>query len=227
MKITFLGHSTLLLEIDTTKIIVDPFISGNELASHIDVSSIKVDYMLLTHGHQDHVLDAETIARNNPEAIIVSNYEIVQWYAAKGINGHPMNHGGQYAMDFGIVKFVNAIHSSVLPDGTYGGNPGGFVISTDSRCIYIAGDTALTMDMKLIRKTSPRIDLAVLPIGDNFTMGYKDADIASDFVKCDRILGYHYDTFPPIKLDKEKAKAYFDSRNKELILLNIGDSLEV
>lgn len=222
MKITFLGHATLLLEFNGKSILVDPFISGNAQASHIDIDAIRCDYILVTHGHQDHVLDVERIASNNPGALLVSNYEIVTWFGAKGIQGHPMNHGGQYSFDFGTVKYVNAIHSSVLPDGSYGGNPGGFVIYNDKQCVYIAGDTALTMDMKLIPMTCPTLDLAILPIGDNFTMGYKDACIASDFIQCDHVLGYHFDTFPPIKLDRKKAQSHFEEKGKDLILLDIG-----
>lgn len=227
MKITFLGHASLFIEIDDTKIVIDPFISANELAADIDINTLQVDYILLTHGHQDHVLDVEAIAKNNPNATLVSNFEVVQWFGEKGINGHPMNHGGKHSFDFGTLKYVNAIHSSMLPDGSNGGNPGGFVLSTDSKCIYIAGDTALTMDMKLIPMTSPALDLAILPIGDNFTMGYEDAALASDFVRCDKVLGYHYDTFPPIKLDKLVAQAYFDSKGKELVLLEIGESITI
>jgi len=227
MKITFLGHATLLLEMNDKKILVDPFISGNPLASKIDLDSLVVDYIFITHGHQDHVLDVERIAKNNDKTILVSNFEIVSWFQEKGLNGHPMNHGGKYSFDFGTAKYVNAVHSSVLPDGTYGGNPGGFVIYDDDQCIYIAGDTALTRDMELIPMTCPKLDIAVLPIGDNFTMGYEDALIASDFVKCDKIIGCHYDTFPPIKLDHEKAVDHFEKKGKELILLEIGESFSV
>ncbi len=225
MKITFLGHATLLLEFNNKKILVDPFISGNPSASHIDIDNIKCDYIFITHGHQDHVLDVERIARNNPNALLVSNYEIVTWFQEKQINGHPLNHGGKKDFDFGTVKYVNAIHSSVLPDGSYGGNPGGFVIYNDEKSIYIAGDTALTRDMDLIPLTCPKLDVAVLPIGDNFTMGYEDASIASDLIACDKIIGYHYDTFPPIVLDKEKAIKHFEELGKELILMNIGESV--
>lgn len=138
-----------------------------------------------------------------------------------------MNHGGKFSFDFGTAKYINAIHSSVLPDGTYGGNPGGFVLNNDSKSIYIAGDTALTKDMELIPMTCPKLDLAIFPIGDNFTMGCEDACIASDFIGCNKIIGYHYDTFPPIKIDQQKAKDHFSEHGKELILLNIGESLEV
>ncbi|MEM9546421.1 MAG: metal-dependent hydrolase [Bacteroidota bacterium] len=227
MKITFLGHATLLLEMNGKSIVFDPFISGNSMASHIEIDEIKADYIFLTHGHQDHVLDVGRIHKNNPEALLVSNFEIVSWFGEKNIKGHPMNHGGKYAFDFGTAKYVNAIHSSVLPDGSYGGNPGGFVLYDGNQCIYIAGDTALTKDMELLPVTCPKLDIAVLPIGDNFTMGYEDAAIASDFIQCNKVIGYHYDSFPPIKIDHDKAVDHFKSRNKELILLDIGGSLEI
>lgn len=226
MKITYLGHSCFLIETNGKKIIIDPFISGNELAKNIDIDAIEVNYVLLTHGHGDHVADAEKIAKNN-KALIVSNFEIVSWYEAKGVAGHPLNHGGGKEFDFGHLQYVNAVHSSVLPDGTYGGNPGGFIISNDEATIYIAGDTALTMDMKLIPMTSPKLDAAILPIGDNFTMNYEDAVIASDFIKCDKIIGCHYDTFGYIKIDHEAAKRAFSEKEKELLLIKIGDSIEL
>ncbi|MEO0571860.1 MAG: metal-dependent hydrolase [Bacteroidota bacterium] len=224
MNITFLGHASLKLDIAGKIIIVDPFISANELAKTIDVNSLKADYILVTHGHQDHVLDVEQIAKNNPSALVVSNFEIVSWFGGKGINGHPMNHGGKKTFDFGTVKYVNAIHSSVLPDGTYGGNPGGFVIEAEEKRVYIAGDTALTYDMKLIPETMGPVDLAVLPIGDNFTMGHEDAAFAADFIQCNTVLGYHYDTFPPIVLDRNEAQEYFKARGKTLLLPNIGET---
>ncbi|MGK0126876.1 MAG: L-ascorbate metabolism protein UlaG (beta-lactamase superfamily) [Candidatus Azotimanducaceae bacterium] len=225
MKITFLGHATLQIEVDDKIIIVDPFISGNELAKDIDINSLKADYILITHAHQDHILDVETIAKNTG-AIIVSNYEIVMYYGAKGIKGHPMNHGGSWNFDFGRVTYTNAVHTSSFPDGSYGGNPGGFIIETKEKNIYIAGDTALTMDMKLIPMQC-KIDLAVLPIGDNFTMGIESAIIASNFVECNSILGYHFDTFGYIKIDHKDAIRKFNNAGKQLSLLEIGDSLIV
>lgn len=227
MKITYLGHASLQIEISEKTIIVDPFISANELANKINLDGLKADYILLTHGHEDHVLDVAHIAKNNPGALLVSNYEVIGWFAEKGLNGHPLNHGGKRDFDFGTIKYVNAIHSSVLPDGSYGGNPGGFVIWNDEKCIYIAGDTALTMDMKLIPDTCPKLDLAILPIGDNFTMGYEDAAIASDFVQCDTVMGYHYDTFPPIAVDQSLAKSYFKENGKNLLLPSIGASISL
>ncbi|PCI11016.1 MAG: metal-dependent hydrolase [Flavobacteriaceae bacterium] len=225
MKITYLGHASLQIEIANKIIIVDPFISGNELAKSIDVNSLKADYILITHAHQDHILDVETIAKNTG-AIIVSNYEIVMHYEAKGLKGHPMNHGGSWQFEFGRVTYTNAIHTSSFPDGSYGGNPGGFIIESSEGNIYIAGDTALTMDMKLIPMQT-KLDLAILPIGDNFTMGIESAVIAADFVQCDKILGYHYDTFGYIEINHQQAIDKFKEGGKELNLLEIGASLEI
>ncbi|PKA84554.1 L-ascorbate metabolism protein UlaG (beta-lactamase superfamily) [Ulvibacter sp. MAR_2010_11] len=226
MKITYYGQNSLGIEVSDVHILIDPFISGNPLSKDkIDIMSLKADYILLTHAHQDHILDAEAIAKNT-NATIVSNYEIAMYYQAKGIEVHPMNHGGSWDFEFGNVKYVNAIHTSSFPDGTYGGQPGGFVIEGERKNIYIAGDTALTMDMKLI-PMSIKLDLAILPIGDNFTMGVDDAIIASDFVKCDKVLGVHYDTFGYIEINHEEAVKKFYDAGKDLMLLEIGSSLEL
>ena len=226
MKIIYYGHSCFGLEMKGKHILFDPFISGNELAKDVDVNSIQADYILLSHAHADHIGDVETIVKNTG-ASIISNFEIVDHFGKKDIEGHPMNHGGKWKFDFGIVKYVNAIHSSSFPDGKYGGNPGGFVIWNDESCFYFAGDTALTMDMKLIPMTCPRLDFAILPIGDNFTMDYDDAVVASDFIECEKIIGCHYDTFGFIKVDHEAAKKAFEKRGKELILPTIGESFDV
>ncbi|MBL4663310.1 MAG: metal-dependent hydrolase [Flavobacteriaceae bacterium] len=226
MNITFYGQNSLHIEVSGKHIIVDPFISGNPLSRDtVDIKTLKADYILLTHAHQDHVLDAEAIAKHTG-ATIVSNYEIAMHYENMGIQVHPMNHGGSWQFDFGRVKYVNAIHTSSFADGTNGGSPGGFVIEGEHKNIYIAGDTALTMDMKLIPMRT-KLDLAILPIGDNFTMGIEDAILASDFVECDKILGVHYDTFSYIKIDKDLAKKKFYDAGKDLILLEIGASIEL
>ncbi len=225
MKITFYGQSSLGIEVGGKNIIVDPFISANELASHINIDELKADYILVTHAHGDHTLDVEAIAKRTG-ATIVSNAEIATYYEKKGFKSHPMNHGGSWKFDFGTVKYVSAIHSSSFHDGTYGGNPGGFVIEGEHKNIYIAGDTALTFDMKLIPLRT-KLDLAILPIGNNFTMDVEDAIIASDFVECDKVLGYHYDTFGYIKIDHEDAKKKFFDKGKDLMLLEIGAFLEL
>lgn len=226
MKITFYGQNSLSIEVGGIHIIVDPFITGNDLSKDkVDIKQLKADYILVTHAHQDHTLDVEAIAKNTG-ATVVSNYEIANHYEVKDLKVHPMNHGGSWEFDFGKVTYVNAIHTSSFPDGSYGGQPGGFVVEAGEKCIYIAGDTALTMDMKLIPMRHD-LDLAVLPIGDNFTMGVDDAVIASDFIECNKILGCHYDTFGFIEIDHKVAKEKFKMKKKELLLLEIGESIEI
>ncbi len=226
MNITFLGHACLLMEWQGFEILVDPFISGNEKAKgKVELAKLNPDFILVTHAHQDHILDVEAIAEKSG-AVIVSNYEIAMYYEKKGLKAHPMNHGGQWKFNFGMVKYVNAIHTSSFPDGSYGGQPGGFIISTEGKTIYIAGDTALTKDMELIPMQST-LDLAILPIGDNFTMGIDDAVIASDFLQCDKVLGYHFDTFGFIEIDHQEAIKKFKDANKTLHLLEIGESLTI
>ena len=225
MKVTYLGHGTIAVEVNGKHIVIDPFISGNPLAKHINVNDIKADYILITHAHQDHILDVEAIAANTG-AMIISNYEIVMHYAAKEFKGHPVNHGGSCVFDAINFKYVNAVHTSSFPDGSYGGEPGGFVITANGKSVYIAGDTAATFDMKLIPMQTT-LDLVVLPIGDNFTMGVDEAIIASDFVACNNVLGCHYDTFPPIEINKEEAVATFKKHNKSLTLLDIGATISV
>jgi L-ascorbate metabolism protein UlaG (beta-lactamase superfamily) len=207
-------------------LVSDPFIGPNPLASHLNPDDISCDYLLITHGHQDHVADAVRIGKKN-SATVISNYEIVTWFGEKGIQGHPMNHGGKWNFEFGTVKYVNAIHSSVLPDGTYGGHPGGFVLWNDEVSFYMAGDTALTLDMKLIPATCPKLDFAILPIGDNFTMGIDDAIIASDYIQCSRVVGCHYDTFGYIEIDHQEAIDKFKEAGKELILLDVGQTVDL
>jgi len=154
----------------------------------------------------------------------LSNYEVTVWFGKQGLQKtHPLNHGGAWRFDFGRVKFVNAIHSSSLPDGAYGGNPGGFVVESAEGNFYYSGDTALTMDMKLIGE-STRLTFAALCIGDNFTMGIDDAIKAAEFVRCREILGLHYNTFPPIKIDPPEAIEKFQAARQHLHLLLPGES---
>ena len=226
MKITYLGQNCLWIEIGEHKIMVDPFITGNDLAKNVKVEDYHPDFIILTHAHQDHVLDVETVATLG-NSNIISNFEIVDYYGKKGFSGHGMNTGGSYDFPFGKVSCVVAHHSSTFADGTNGGNPNGYIINDGEKTVYISGDTSLTYDMKLIPEIFGKIDLAVLPIGDNFTMDAKAAAVAAEFVQCEKVLGCHYDTFPPIKIDKEEAKSAFNKVDKELILLEIGESLVV
>ena len=226
MKITFLGHATFYLETGKTKIIVDPFITGNKLAKDkVEFKSLKPDYIFLTHAHNDHILDVEEIGKSSG-ATVLANFEVANYFEERGLKVHPMNHGGKVKFDFGTVKYVNAIHTSSFENGSYGGQPGGFIISASDKHIYIAGDTALTMDMKLI-PMFVNLDLAILPIGDNFTMGVEDAVVASDFVECDKIVGCHYDTFGYIEIDHDQAVDKFKKAGKELLLLEIGESITI
>jgi len=223
MNITYYGHSCFEVSVNGKKLLFDPFISGNPLAKDINIKQLKPDYILISHGHQDHIADAVTIAKQS-DAVVISNFEIINWLLKQGVkNGHPMNVGGKITFDFGNIKFFNAVHSSSMPDGTYGGSPGGFLIQSTEGNFYFAGDTGLTYDLKLIGEYMP-ICFAMLPIGNNFTMGVDNAIIASDLINCDKIIGMHYDTFPYIIIDKDEAKEKFYRTGKELILLNIGET---
>lgn len=223
MQITYYGHSCFLVELSGKKLLFDPFISPNPLAKNIDITTIKADYILVSHGHWDHLADLVAIAKQT-NATLVSNYEITTWAEKQGVKKtHPMNIGGHWIFDFGKIKCVNAVHSSSLPDGSYGGNPMGFLIETNDDNIYYAGDTALHYDMKLIGDFK-QMDYAFLPIGNNFTMGIDNAVIAAGFINCDKIIGMHYDTFEQIKIDHNEAKTKFEVSGKELTLMTIGET---
>jgi len=227
MKITYYGQSCFTIETKGKTILTDPFITYNELAKNIDVDSIPADYIAVSHGHQDHIADLESIATRTGAKIITS-YEIHNWANKLGMkNTHPMSTGGKWTFDFGTIMCVNAVHGSSFPDGSYAGPAMGFVIWNETGCVYFAGDTALTMDMKLIPMLCPKVDISLMPIGDNFTMDVKQAVIASDFVECNKVVGCHYDTFGFIKIDKEAAQKAFEDAGKDLILLDIGKSVTV
>lgn len=224
MNITYYGHSCFGVEIKGKHILFDPFISPNEMAKQIDANTVKADYILISHGHEDHIADAVSIAKRTG-AKVICNWEISVWLGKQGVeNIHPMNIGGKVKLDFGDVKCVNAVHSSSLPDGSNGGNPMGFVVESSEENFYYAGDTALTYDMKLIGEYRS-IDFAFLPIGDNFTMGVDNAIIASEFINCKKIIGMHYDTFGYIKIDKEAAVTKFNHSGKQLTLMYIGETI--
>lgn len=226
MKLTYYGHACFSVQIKGKTLLFDPFITGNQWAKDINVEDIAADYILVSHGHQDHTLDLVPIAKRTG-AQVISNFEIIGWLANQGIsNGHALNHGGKWDFDFGRVKYVNAIHSSSYADGTYAGNPGGFVVQSAESTFYYSGDTALTMDMQLIPRFFT-LDFAILPVGDNFTMGYEEARMAAEMVECDTVVGVHYDTFPPVKLDKEKAKAHFQEADATLLLPAIGETIDL
>ena len=226
MKLTFYGHSCFLVEINNKKILFDPFITYNELAKDIDVNKIEADYIFLSHGHADHIADCISIATRT-NATVVAIFEVHEWLNKNGVaNTHPMNTGGKWNFDFGTVKCVVAQHSSSLPDGTYGGNPIGFIFTTTEGNFYYSGDTALTLDMQLIPLWA-ELNFAVLPIGDNFTMDVNDAIKAAEFVKTTTVVGVHYDTFGYIKVNHENAITSFEATGKKLFLPAIGETIDV
>ncbi|MDP2386374.1 MAG: metal-dependent hydrolase [Bacteroidota bacterium] len=224
MQITYYGHSCFGVEVNGKNLLFDPFITPNELAKNIDANIVKADYILISHGHEDHIADAVSIAKRTG-AKVICNWEINVWLQKQGLeNIHPMNTGGKVKLDFGNVKCVKAEHSSMLPDGSNGGNPMGFIVESVEGNFYYAGDTALTYDMKLIGEYRT-IKFAFLPIGDNFTMGPENAMIASDFIHCKDIIGMHYDTFGYIQIDKAEAQRKFELSGKKLTLLEIGQTI--
>ncbi len=229
MKITYYGHSCFGVETSDGKhLLFDPFISHNALATSVEMAAIKADYVLLSHGHFDHVADAVAIAKQN-DATIIAAWEVGDWAQKQGIEKiHRMNAGGKFAFDFGTVKCVTAVHSSTMPDGTSGGAAMGFVVTDNADVtFYFAGDTALTLDMQLIPMICPALDFAILPVGDNLTMSYDDAIVAANFIQCDNIIAAHFDTFDTIKIDHEKVEKSFEAEGKTIIIPTIGQVIEL
>jgi L-ascorbate metabolism protein UlaG (beta-lactamase superfamily) len=226
MNITYYGHACFGMKVNGKNLLFDPFIKPNPLASNINIKNIPVDYILISHGHTDHIADAVEIAKQT-KATVISNFEIINWLTGQGVeNGHSMNIGGKHIFDFGLVKMVYAAHSSQLPDGDYGGNPGGFVIKSTEGNFYFAGDTGLSYDMKLIGDYA-NIDFAMLPIGGNFTMDVDNAIFAAEFIKCEKIIGMHYNTFPVISIDTKEANDKFHRAGIDLLLPGIGETISI
>jgi L-ascorbate metabolism protein UlaG (beta-lactamase superfamily) len=226
MKFTYYGHACFSVEAGGKTLLFDPFITPNPLAKKIDAGKVPADFILVSHGHGDHVADVIDTAKRTG-ATVITSYEVGTWFEEKGVkNVQAMNHGGAAKTDFGRVKLTSAIHSSSMPDGAYGGNPCGFVIESHDGNFYYSGDTALTYDMKLIGERAS-LSFAVFPIGDFFTMGIEDAVRAAEFVGVSRFVGVHYDTFPPIKLDRKAALEAAHAAGKELLLPAIGETIMV
>ncbi|HZF63353.1 MAG TPA: metal-dependent hydrolase [Chitinophagaceae bacterium] len=226
MKFTYYGHSCFSVVLAGKKVLFDPFITPNELAGSIDVSSIEADFILVSHGHVDHIADCVSIAQRT-KATVVCSWEISEWLCRKGVEKtHPMNTGGKWAFDFGTVKCVVAQHSSGLPDGSYGGNPMGFIINSYDKSFYYSGDTALTLDMQLVPRWG-KVDFAIFPIGDNFTMDYSDAIEAARMVNTSSVVAVHYDTFPYIKINHQQVKQAFLSAGINLHMLAVGQTIEL
>jgi L-ascorbate metabolism protein UlaG (beta-lactamase superfamily) len=224
MKLTYLGHSGFSLELEGAQVLIDPFITGNPLAVH-QPESFSPSHIILTHAHGDHVGDTETIARRS-NAEIISSFEIINYFAAKDLNGHGMNPGGGFDFPFGRVTFTPAWHSSSFPDGTYGGMPMGVVIQAAGKQLYHAGDTALFSDMALIGRKG--LDAALLPIGDNFTMGPEDALEAIKLLKPKVVIPIHYNTFELIEQDTDAFKAAVERQTEaKCVILKAGEDYEL
>lgn len=230
MKAIFHGHSFIELKIDADgreyTVLIDPFIEGN---SHNDLSpkDIKCDYIILTHAHADHFGSTEEIAKNN-DATVIANPEISDYLNSKGIKVHGMNIGGSYTFPFGNVKFTIAHHSSSFDfdGGGYAGDPAGLIISSGGKVLYDAGDTGIFYDMKLIGEMH-NIDVAFLPIGDNYTMGIDDAVKAAEFINAETVVPIHYNTFDVIKTDPDEFKKKIEAIGKKCTIITPGESIEI
>lgn len=223
INVTWYGHACFLIETDGTRLLIDPFLQGNPLAP-VQPDEVDADYILVSHGHGDHVGDTVAIAKRTG-ATVISNFEIHNWLVAQGLkNVHPQHIGGGHDFPWGRVKLTIAHHGSVLPDGTYGGNPAGFLLYIQGKKIYHACDTGLFYDMKLIGEEG--IDLAILPIGDNFTMGPDDALRAVKLIEPAQVVPIHYNTFDVINQDpKAWALRVEKETSTKVVVMNPGDTL--
>lgn len=224
-KITWYGHAVLAIETGGYHLLVDPYLNGNPAAT-ISPDKVQANYILVTHGHSDHLGDTVEIAKRTG-ATVISNDEICKWLTTKGIRTHSQHIGGGYTYPFGYLKLTEAQHGSRLPDGSNGGNPTGFLLTTlDDKKIYLAGDTGLFGDMKLIGEEG--IDLAALPIGDNYTMGPADALRAVKLIDPEHVIPIHYNTFDVIKQDPLAwAKQVEQETNVKVHVLRPGESITI
>jgi L-ascorbate metabolism protein UlaG (beta-lactamase superfamily) len=226
MKLTYYGHSCFSVQAGGKTLLFDPFVTPNELAKSVDVDKIAADYILVSHGHYDHMFDVVRIAQRTG-AKVIAGFELYDWFTKNGVaSAHPVNPGGKATFDFGTVKSFTAVHSNSLPDGRYAGAAAGFAVKTSDGTFYYSGDTGLTLDMQLV-PTWAKLDFAIFPIGDDLTMGFEDAVQAARFVGVSKVFGVHYDTFPFIKIDHAKAQAEFTQAGMQLRLAQIGSTIDI
>ncbi|GAB1793596.1 metal-dependent hydrolase [Priestia megaterium] len=225
MHVSYHGHSVVKIETKGKTILIDPFITGNELTD-LNAEDVKVDVILLTHGHNDHVGDTVEIAKRSG-ALVVAVAELATYLSWQGLNVHPMSIGGAYTFDFGTVKLTQAFHGSSYTENNekiiYTGMPAGLLLTIEGKTIYHAGDTALFSDLKLIGRHEP--DVAFLPIGDNFTMGPEDAAIAAEWVQAKLVVPIHYNTFPVIKQDPHQFVESLSGIEGKV--LKVGEGLDL
>lgn len=224
MKFTFNGHACFSLEVGGKKLIIDPFLTSNPAnAGRLKADDVEADYILLTHAHFDHVEDALSIAKRT-NAQVVCNYDMTAWFIKNGYeNVAYMNIGGTLNLDVLKVKLVQALHSSVYPDGTYGGTAGGFILESGNERVYLSGDTAVFGDMALFKRLYQPTK-AIMSIGGVFTMDYQDATVAAELLGVKEVIGCHFDSFPPIQIDHDAATKAFDQAGQKLILAEPGSS---
>ena len=225
MKLRYFSHSAFQVTTDSgTVILIDPFLDGNP-TSPVKSDDVNADYIILTHAHGDHLGDTMKIAKENNATVIAVN-ELADYSTSKGLNAHNMHIGGGHNFDFGRVKFTIAHHGSLSPDNQFGGEPAGVLITADDKTIYHAGDTGIFLDMKLIGEMD-KIDYALLPIGDNFTMGVDDAVKAAEFLHADVSIPMHYNTFPVIESSPNEFKAKVEALGKKSIVLEYGQEIDL
>jgi len=223
-QLTYLSHSSFLIDDGTNQVIIDPFLTGNSNAP-IQAADVMAKFIVLTHGHGDHLGDAFAIAKRN-DALIIAVNELANYTASQGLNAHNMHIGGGWNFPFGRLKFTIAHHGSANGEGQYMGEPAGVVISMGGKKIYHCGDTGLFLDMKLIGELN-KIDVLCVPIGDNFTMGIDDAVKAVEFVNPVLAIPMHYNTFPVIQQDPHEFKSKVESIGKKAMVMEYGQTLEV